>query len=38
MAEQGLPIDGIYDLKGQKVSRQLSKGIYVVSGKKVVIK
>ena len=36
MAEQGLPVDGIYNLKGQKVSGQLKKGIYVVNGKKIV--
>ena len=36
MAQQGVAVDGIYNLKGQKVSGQLKKGIYVVEGKKVV--
>lgn len=36
MAEMGVEVDGIYNLKGQKVSGQLKKGIYVVNGKKVI--
>lgn len=35
-AQEGAPVEGIYNLKGQKVSGQLKKGVYVVNGKKVV--
>jgi hypothetical protein len=35
-AEQGMNVEGVYNLKGQRVSGQLGKGIYVVNGKKVI--
>lgn len=35
-AEQGAAVEGLYNLKGQKVERAQQKGIYVVNGKKVV--
>lgn len=35
-AEQGAAVEGIYNLKEQKVERAQQKGIYVVNGKKVV--
>ena len=36
-AGQGLPVDGIYNLKGQKVERiGNQKGIFVIDGKKIV--
>jgi hypothetical protein len=37
MAQEGMPVEGIYNLQGQRVEKA-TKGIYVVNGKKVVRK